>query len=214
MRRTFPEILVFVAASMVITVGTAVVGTKLTGPASSGPIPADFLSGTCLDEPFQPLRGVVVGTLARLCFDVEAVRPRVELTGVNSSALYSGWLTRSPQPLTAPNGVCLEADADPSIAPAMPERFDATIADRTGRIQLSATLTGLRVTGGSEVRLLVVDHGWAGPDQTALSAEALPAWQGAWVHGLTTTSGTTRASGRLIGCAAFRMRGGTESIEN
>jgi hypothetical protein len=213
MRRTYPEILAFVAASVVITIGTAVVGSKLTAPVPSAPIPADFLSGTCLDEPFQPMRGVVVGTLARLCFDLDAVRPRVELTGVNSSALYSGWLTQAPHPLTAPNGPCLEADADAALASATPERFAATIADRTGRIQLSATLAGRRITGGSEVRLLVVDHGWAGPDQPALSAEALPAWQGAWINGLTTT-GSTRAGGRLIGCAAFRMRGGTESIEH
>jgi hypothetical protein len=96
----------------------------------------------------------------------------------------------------------------------IPDRFDATIADRTGRIQLSATIPGLWIPGGSEVRLLVADHGWASPDQTALKADTLPTWQGVWVTGVTTTTGTTRASGRLIGCAVFRMRGGTESIEN
>jgi hypothetical protein len=214
MRRTFPEILVYIVASVAITIGTAVVGTMLSAPAPSKEIPADLLSGSCLDEPFQPTRGVVVGTLARLCFDVDAVRPRVELTGVTSSALYSGWLTQAQHPLTPQGGACLEADADPSLAPVTPDRFDATIADRTGRVQLSAALSGLRIPGGSEVRLLVVDHGWVGPEQPALSSDALPAWHGAWVHGVTTTGTTSRASGRLIGCAVFRLRGGTESIEN
>src|SRR5262245_34915033 len=123
MRRTFPEALVFVVASLTITLVTGVVGMMMTAPSSSAPVPADWLSGTCLDEPFRAPNGVVVGTLARLCFETDAVRPRVELTGVTTSALYTGWLTRAATPRTALADVCDLSDSGAATTPMQPERF-------------------------------------------------------------------------------------------
>jgi hypothetical protein len=208
------EVLVFVVASAVVALGAALVGMMLTAPATSKEIPADLLSGTCLDEPFRAPNGVVIGTLARLCFEIDAVRPRVELTGVAPSGLYTGWLSKdgTPRPMAA--DLCELSDAGAMSMPMKPERFDATIADRTGRVQLSANLPGLRLASGSVVRLLVVDHGWAGPNQTALRAEQLPIWDSTWVHRMATTGSGNQVPGRVLGCASFWLRGGTETVEN
>jgi hypothetical protein len=212
-RRNMAEVLVFVVASAMVALGAGVVGMMLTSPATSKEIPADLLSGTCLDEPFHTSNGVVVGSLARLCFEIESVRPRVELTGVTNGALYTGWLARGAPPRSVQGSLC--EMSDPGVAATLqPERFDATIADRTGRAQLSANLPGLKLPSGSIIRLLVVDHGWAGPNQTALRAEQLPLWNGAWVQGMSTVASGDRAPGHLVGCASFWLRGGVETLED
>ena len=214
MRRFLTEILVFIAASTVIAMCTVVAGAKLTAPATSAPVPADLLSGTCLDEPFLTTQSVVVGALARLCFEIDAVQPRVELTGLPSGVLFTAWLAQTSRPAAASRESCDLADAGPNGAAPPPVRFDAAVADQTGRVQLTATLPGLRIAGGSQARLFVVEHGWIGPDRAAVRPDDVLAWESAWVHGVTRTSGDRYSRGRVVGCASFRPRGGVETLEN
>lgn len=216
MRRVLTEILVLVTASTVIALCAAVVGAKLTAPTPSAPVPADLLSGTCLDEPFlaAPAPAVVVGSLARLCFDVDAVRPRIELTGLPSGVLFTAWLSHAPRPAVTPREPCDAADSGPNGAVPLPARFDAAVADQTGRVQLTATIPGLRIVGGSQPRLFVVEHGWIGPDRAAVRPDDVLVWDRAWVHGAATTSSDRHGRGRLVGCASFWLRGGVETLEN
>lgn len=208
------EIMILVVASAAVALGAAAVGMWLTAPASSKEDPADLLSGSCIDEPFRAPDGVVVGTLARLCFDVDAVRPRVELTGVTSDSLFTGWLTQ-PTPAGVMHGnVCGSSDAAAATTLLQPARFDASRADQTGRVQLSASLPVMRFTGDSRIRVLVVDHGWRGSSQVVPREEQLSTWDGTWVHGLSSTANTNRTPGRLVGCATFWPRGGVETLEN
>lgn len=206
--------LTFLVASAVVALGAAVIGMMLTAPAEPTDVPADLLSGTCLDEPFRPTHGgVLVGTLSRLCFDVDAVRPRVELTGVTSGALYTGWISRPVAPAGGRGNACDLSDAGATGTTLQPQRFDAASADQTGRVQLSANLPGLKLPGGSQVRVLVIDHGWTESGQVTPYADRLAVWNGAWIPGVTTTGSDGRSQGRLVGCASFWLRGGVETLE-
>ena len=74
MRRTLVEILAFLALGAFVTVGTVAVGVMLMAPSPIAPLPPDVASGSCLDAPFVPMQGTVVGALVRLCFDADEIR--------------------------------------------------------------------------------------------------------------------------------------------
>ena len=217
MRRTLHEILAFVAVSAAITVGTAIIGTKLLSPTTPPPLPSDAGSGSCVDEPFVPVRGAIfsagVATLARLCFGIDDVRPRLELTGVTSGTLFSAWLTNEEQPKTEHRQRCDIPPAVPGSAWTRPVRIGAAVADQTGLLHLAATLRDLRVIGGSRLQILAVEHGRLGAERGALVAEELLGWEHAWNQGLATPTGDSHHRGRLVGCASFWLRGGVDSLE-
>jgi hypothetical protein len=214
MRRFLTEILVFLTASAAIAICTAVVGARLTSPPTSAVVPIDLLSGSCVDEPFVPTQGTFIAALARLCFEQDSMRPRIELTGVAVGSLFTGWLTPAPPPGTTPREACSLADPGPSGSVPWPERFDAAIADQTGRVQLSAPLPGQRLKAGGRARLLVIDHGWVGVNQSEIRAADVAAWEDAWGLGPRLKSNDDRGRGRVVGCASFWLMGGVESLES
>jgi hypothetical protein len=218
MRRTLTEILAFVAVSAIITAGTAVIGRWLLSPATTPPLPSDAGSGSCVDEPFTPLRGFTfssgVGTLARLCFGVADVRPRLELTGVRSGTVFSAWLTNEEHPKTEHRARCDLPPPDAGAAWTRPVRIGAAVADQTGRLHLSATMRDLRIVGGARLQIVAVDHGWTRPERGVALADELIDWEPAWGRGSAAPTGDSHHRGQMVGCASFWLRGGVDSLEN
>jgi hypothetical protein len=213
MQRPLTEILVFVAASVVMTIGTAVVGATLAPSPTMEPASPVVMDVSCLDQRFVPVRGSVVGALARFCVGEGAVRTRIELTGLTSGASFTAWLVDAERPSSARRDECIVDDVYPDAARALPRQIGGAVVDQTGRVELTGTVQGLRFAGGSEIQLLVIDHGWMSTARRAALAEELLTWDWSWIRTPATTIGSGRTGGYMVGCAVFRPRGGVESLE-
>jgi hypothetical protein len=88
------------------------------------------------------------------------------------------------------------------------------MADHSGRMELTSVIEGVRFAGGSEIQVVVVDHGWTRSDRRAARAEALLAWQQSWTLDPARTIGDRDSQGWVAGCATFRPLGGSESLRD
>jgi hypothetical protein len=216
MQRTLAEILVFVVVSAVITVGTAVVGARLVAPSPTTSEPSSHVMGmACLDEPFVSIHGRIVGAMARLCLGDGIASPRIELTGLTSGTLLSAWLAYGERRSATPQARCSVNHSHPDAPWPLPRLIDTTVADHTGRVELTSTMPGLRFAGGSEVQVLTVEHGWQRPERRAAIVELLRIWQDGWTTGEpTATIGSAGIRGWVVGCATFRPPVGLGSLED
>jgi hypothetical protein len=218
MRRTLTEILAFVAVSPILAAGTAVIGRWLLSPATTLPLPSDAGGGSWVDEPFTPLHGSNfssgVGTLARLCFGIEDVRPRLELTGVRSGTVFSAWLTNEVQPKTEHRQRCDLPPPDAGAAWTRPGRIGAAVPPPPGRTPRGATRRYRPIIAGPRLQIVAVDHGWIRPERGVALADELVDWEPAWGRGSAAPTGDSHHRGQMVGCASFWLRGGVDSLEN
>jgi hypothetical protein len=214
MQRTLTEILVLVALSAVITVGTAVVGARLASPSTVELAPVAAMDMACLDEPFVLDQGTVVGALARLCIGDGVVRPRIELTGLTSGAVLTAWLAYTERPPAGRTQQCAIDDVQPDAPWALPMRIEGAVADQTGRVELASSMPGVRFVGGSEIQVLVVNHGWVRAERRAERVDRPLVWDRSWAMPPADGIGDNPHGGWILGCAVFRLRMGTESLEH
>jgi hypothetical protein len=216
MKRTLTEILVLVTLSAVITIGTAVLGARLMAP----PPPAERaplvrMDMACLDEPFVSVHGTIVGALARLCIDGDTVRPRVELTGLTSGTVFTAWLAYAERRSAARRERCVVDDVPLDAPWALPRRVDdVAVADQAGHVEITGRVEALHLAGGSEIQVIVVDHGWMSRERRAGGAEELLAWQRSWTQDPAASIGDVRVRGWVKGCAVFKLNVGVDSLND
>jgi hypothetical protein len=109
-------------------------------------------------------------------------------------------------PRTVPGS---ETAALPGLTGLSPSRIDGIVANQTGRAQLTASYPGVRFSGGSEVQILVVDHGAVRPGDAQTRPGELLSWQPSWWD---VGDGGPARSG-LAGYVVFRVRQGEESLD-
>ena len=211
MQRSLRDTVLSIVASALFMVGVAVVGVYLTA-APAPPASPNVPETVCLDEPLVAAAGAQLRGLAHLCFGRDGLTPSLDLEHLAEGRLYSAWLASGDMPSTAPASHCLSNQTRAGGAPTTPGRVDATVADATGRVHLTAMLRGFRTAGLTEIQLLAVDHGPATPGATPRGGTELLAWQAIWRDPTPAVTGGQDQS-RLVGCASFRLRGGVETLE-
>jgi hypothetical protein len=186
-----------------------------TTPATATAAPAAMT--TCLDRPLTPINAPRVLGAAHLCLTVDDVAVTLELASAANGNLHTAWLSFQDHPGAKPAGACPNApSASAQPVSGAPSQIDAAVAQADGTLRLSRTMPGLRPAGNTELEVLVVDHGPAVATATAPAdrTRSLLSWDRAW--SALPAASTARPSGspRLVGCAAFWLRGGAEQTDH
>lgn len=215
MRRLMIDMGASTAASTAMLVAMIVAGQLLTVTATQ--VPTDTTGSTsmsCLEQPLVPTGDTGMHSVARLCLTIDDVQPTVELADMTSGALYTAWLGYLEQPYTRDAGPCASAHLASRTETATPGRVDAAVATQDGQVLLSRPVPGLRPEGNTKVEILVVDHGQTAVAGAAARPRQLLSWDRAWSGLPAPMTEQSQSSSRLIGCAAFWIRGGAELTEH
>jgi hypothetical protein len=215
MHRLLTEVGVSIGASAVMVIVTIVGGQLVAATAIPAASDGDqSAEASCLEQPLALTEDTAIQALTRLCLTMDGVQPTVELTGLSSGGVYTAWLSYLEHPRTRQIGRCASAQIASQVGDGTPGRLDSRTADQGGRVILSGVLPGLHPEGNTEIEILVVDHGRLAAGQTPASARQLLVWNPTWSGQPTTVIGEEQAASRLVGCAAFWLRGGAELTEH
>jgi hypothetical protein len=194
---------------LTIAGGRLVTATTAPDPASEER-PA---TTSCLQRPVTLLDAAGVQAASWLCMTTGGVQPGVELQGLPSGRLYSAWLSYQEHPGSRDIGRCGSTDlASPGAAHV--GRLDGATSDQDGRVMFAQSLTGLQPGGDTLLEILVVDHGAVTAAQAPARSRQLLAWDPSWRAMPSPTIDQEEDTGRLLGCAAFWIRGGAEQTEH
>ena len=215
MRSVRMDVGVSIAASVAMLLVTIVGGQLLTATPTSTTADAALAVGrSCIERPLASPDGPGMVGIARLCLTVDDVETTVELKGLTGGALYTAWLGYQERPVGGANGPCASAGSAARAERATPSQVDAAPAPRDGRLRLARTLPGLRPPSNTVLDVLVVEHGPAIAVGTAARSRQLLAWDSAWTGLPASAIDRPEDAARLIGCAAFWLRGGAEQTEH
>jgi len=207
MRDLLSHTIITVVASALMLVGALVAGTILKGASPETPEGETI----CLEERVVPVAGVAIRGLGRVCIGEAGANPEVKLTGLQAGNLYTTWLAYSDRVLT-PRATRNGGSAQlPGIPPGAPGRMGGIVADQTGSAQLGSEYQGLHLTSGSELQILIVDHGKPHADDPRARAAQVISWQSLWWDDPSPGTRTPDDNARLVGYVVFRLRGGTET---
>src|SRR5215212_1953792 len=215
MSRLFADTGMTIVASAAMLLLTILGGRLITATTAPDPVSVEQpASRSCLERPLTTIGAAGVHAVSWICLTTAGVQPGVELRGLPSGGLYSAWLSYLEHPSTLHGGRCasVQLASDDRVAP--PSRLDSVVADRDGRVVLSGALTGLLPGGDTVLEILVVDHGTPSAAGASARARQLLAWDRSWSGLPSPTSDQADDSGELLGCAAFWLRGGAESMEH
>jgi hypothetical protein len=165
---------------------------------------------SCIERPLVSPDGPGAVGAARLCLTVDDVEAAVELDGLTGGSLYTAWLGYQERPGGGANEPCASAGPAARAERATPSQVDAAPAGQDGHLRLARTLPGLRPPGNTVIDVLVVAHGPASAIGTAARSRQLLAWDRGWERQPYSAVDRPDDAARLIGCAAFWLRGGAE----
>jgi hypothetical protein len=161
MREIIREVAVTAGVSAIIALLAFGAGVAvLTMPDEPLPPPLAVSSG-CSNAPVTQLAGSGLRGSARLCFSDEAVRPAMRVEGLTPGEAYTAWLAYFDRPLACKQTPCSGADVLGKDPVGTLGRMDGIVADGTRTAELHGDLRDLRVSGGSQVALLLFGHGAA-----------------------------------------------------
>ena len=204
---------VSVAASVAMLVVTIVGGQLLMATSAAADV-APAAGRSCIERPLASPDGPGAVGVARLCLTVDDVETAVELDGLTGGALYTAWLGYQERPVGGANGPCASAGSAARAEQSTPSQVDAAPAPRDGRLRLARTLPGLRPPSNTVLDVLVAEHGPAFAVGTAARSRQLLTWDRAWAGLPASAIDHPDDAARLIGCAAFWLRGGAELTDH
>jgi len=215
MHRLLTDVGPSIIASAVMVLAILGGGHVLAATATSTPDDREVQSTTsCLERSLVPLRDVSVRSVTQMCLTDGEVRPRVELTDATPGSVYTIWLAFLERPAAWQDGACAGARNAWSAETTAPGRVDGAVADQDGRVLLSHPLPGLRLDANTGVEFLIVEHAPSMLTGGAAQAGQFMSWNPAWSGLMGQLTDRGRGQSRLIGCAAYWIRGGAEQTEH
>ena len=215
MHRLMTDLGPFIVASAAMVVAIVGGGHVLAATAPATPSDREVQSTvSCLERPLAPLREVRVQSVTQLCLTDGEVRPFVELAGATPGTVYTTWLALVERPVAWQDGACAGPRLGRSTESTPPGRVDGALADQEGRVLLSHPLPGLRVDANTGVEMLVVEHAPSILTGGVAQAGQFMSWNPAWSGLMGQLTDRVQGQTRLIGCAAFWIRGGAELTEH
>lgn len=197
--------LVPIIATLIIVAMVAVTGGRFGGAAPSFPDAADGSVATCVDEAVRPVGRVAISGHARLCLSRAGIQTTVDLENLSDGVTYSAWLGYFSQPARCSSSPC--GDPDPALedATGLFERIDSTMPDLAHRASLARGFREIYPRPGSEVQMLVFQHGLLGRMLPSDRMRLLVTWP-------VTSTGSLAGSGDdrgipkpLVGRAVIRL---------
>jgi hypothetical protein len=100
---------------------------------------------------------------ARVCVDGDGAHATLNVRGLTPGHAYTVWFGYIDKPLTCVHpGVC--DSPEDFIAPnpvGVVGRLDSAVAPKNGEVEFSGDVNGMLVSPGSQVQLVIFDHGMA-----------------------------------------------------
>jgi hypothetical protein len=159
MRRRIAELLVVLAVNALIIAALCAGNVVLAGPsAQTDARPVGAVLG-CLDAPATPLAASKVTGGGGICLDDGGVHPTLRVGGLWPGDVYTGWLAYFDQPSTCTQSPCGLVDLRGDDPPGVLARIGGGVAREDGELELRTDLPDLRLTTGSQVTLLLFNHG-------------------------------------------------------
>ena len=213
MRRALADILFSVAASGTVVIAVAVAGGHVVRTVTQAPGERGTAETACLERSVTPIAPSRVGGNARLCISDGAVQPSIQLENLTSGAVYTAWFAYFDRPSGCQSGLCASTDLIGDDPAGVLGRIDGAVADQAGRVHLATTFRDLRLSGGSEVQLLIVDHGPLNADDSRTRARQLLSWHPSWLGTPAADADVESDPGSVVGRGIFRLRGGVDSLD-
>jgi hypothetical protein len=107
---------------------------------------------------------------ARVCADVDGVHVTMDVRGLTPGRAYTVWFAYIDNPGLCFHPVTCDSDVDffgssPLFNPVVViGRMDSAVAPRNGEAQFSGEISGMVVSHGSQLQILMNDHGPASSD--------------------------------------------------
>ena len=204
MKRYLAESMVIVVASIVLVLGTLALGSlAMRDTAPTLELPLAMAPG-CLDAPVIPIGDSGIAGQAVLCVTDEAVRPALRVANLTPDTAYLALFEYFAEPSMCRTSPCGHADLRPDGSGGTFARMDATIASGARRADFWGDFRDLSPTRGSQVTLLLFDHGSVRGGNSQRRAHQLLALPIAPSNERTSASGgSDRGIGRAVAQAIF-----------
>ncbi|MFN8637111.1 MAG: hypothetical protein U0893_24960 [Chloroflexota bacterium] len=173
MRRRLAELSTVLVVNAVIAASLAAANVALARPSTEGDIhPTGAVLG-CLDGPVVPLAASKVTGGGGICLDDGGVHGTLRVGSLWPGDAYTGWLAYFDRPSTCTQSPCGLVDLRGNDPPGVVVRIGGGVPREDGELELRADLPDLRLTAGSQVTLLLLNHGPASETDNRARARQL-----------------------------------------
>jgi hypothetical protein len=197
--------LVSIIATLIIVAIVAVAGRQFGGVVPPFPDAADGSVATCVDEAVRPIGRAAISGRARLCLSRAGIQTTVDLENLSDAVTYTAWLGYFGEPARCSSSPC--GDSDPVLegATGLFERIDSAMPDLARRASLARGFRELHLRPGSEVQILVFQHGVLGRMNPSDRVRLLVAWPVTPTGHVVDTVDDRRISEPAVGRAVIRL---------
>lgn len=172
MRITVSEVLVGIAAGLIMGAGIGAVGRTIDVPSTPSSLSSrssELLTDTpsaCLDAPVtEPSASHVIGQ-ARLCHAGRSVRFTFHASGLAPGAVYTAWLGSFEKPVSCADPACGSFDvlSQSSGVPLDARRVEGEFASPSQALEIRGEVHDMHLVSGGQVSLMLLRPGGrAGP---------------------------------------------------
>jgi hypothetical protein len=128
---------------------------------------------TCMTSGVKQMAQEPITGDAFLCADPAGIRSDIHVTHLTPGNVYTLWFAYLDQRASCAAAMCAGPDFMGDNPVGVFGHMDSVIADTTGEATLGGSLPGMRLSQGSEVWLLMFNHGTASTDNNLELARQL-----------------------------------------